>query len=83
MVEGGGPQGRCGGSSTCGLGASTSATIVTWDHPRREIALAGCISTRDEEGPNSLDFLKMVAPTGFDQLTSYLELDFEGVGFAA
>lgn len=56
---------------------------MTWDHPRREIALAGCISTRDEEGPNSLDFLKMVAPTGFDQLTSYLELDFEGVGFAA
>ena len=32
---------------------------------------------------SNINGIEVVAPRGFDQVTSYLELDFEGIGLAA
>jgi hypothetical protein len=36
-----------------------------------------------KQAASNINELNMVAPTGFDRLTSWLEVEFEGVGLAA
>jgi hypothetical protein len=36
-----------------------------------------------KHGAKKANEIRMVAPRGFDQVTSSLEIDFEGVGLAA